>query len=124
MRRRQTVDAAAERGFSLVEVVVGVFLLLFMLMGLGAASGYALKQTTRSKLDIGEWALLQAKMDSLIAVGAASVTNGSDVINGQALQWQVQGGSPKHILVVFDRTRSDLEGAISDTLVLYLSNGS
>lgn len=111
---------ASERGASLVEVVVGLVVLTTALLGLAGTAGLALQQSARSGKDIHLWAALQGTVDSLVAVGAGSVTDGSTLGAGYPMSWVVSGTNPQRIDVYVDRKDFTGRVALQDTLVLYL----
>ena len=112
---------ADNRGFSLAEVIMALFLTLITF---GALSTYLLTsavQQRAARQDLSVWNAVHTQMERLIAQGYASVTNGSDTIRGFPMAWQVTGASPKQIVLVVQATGP--AGTVRpDTFVTYLSN--
>ena len=121
MKRAPSRGVANERGFGLVEVLVGVVLLSSVLLSLAGAAGLAMRRTNVGRLEMHTWAAVQRKADSLMSVGWADVTDGSDVVEGRTMAWTVSGTDPRRIDVVFDRTTMSGR-AVADTIILYMAN--
>lgn len=115
--RRRRLD---ERGVSLVETTVGIVVLMTALVGLLGATGLAARATVQGRRDLLWWSAVQWKGDSLLALGAGNVADGSDVVNGYPVSWAVSGGDPERLDLVIERKMSAGDGTVQDTLVLYL----
>lgn len=115
---------ASERGGSLVELVMGILMLSVVLLGLAGAAGLAARQTTRGRTDMQLWAAVQTKIDSLVSVGGASVSSGSDAVNGNKLSWTVTGVNPKRVNMYVERTLLSSRATVADTIVFFLTNPS
>ena len=109
-----------ERGVSIVEIMVGMMMLTMALFSLVSASALALRTTVRGREDLKVWATLQRKGDSLVAQGAASITAGSDVVEGRAISWTVSGANPVRVDLIVDRKKMGDLTIVKDTLVIYL----
>ncbi len=106
---------------SLAEVMVGLVLFTVGLIGLLGATAAAASTTIRARSDLQWWAAVQWKADSLIAVGADNVTNGSDVVGDFLLKWEVTPKTtPLQVDLTIGRTPKPGRSAVADTLVLYL----
>ncbi len=124
MKSRKMSRTQNERGMSLVEIMMGIMLMSVVLLGLAGAAGLAARQVLRGRVDMRQWAAVQGKVDSLMSVGAASVSSGSDVVNGQDIYWTVSGTNPRRIDIVAERLNVTARATAADTIVLYLTNPS
>jgi len=125
---------ARQRGFSLIEVMIGLLMMTCALLGLAAAAAVGLGQTSRSRQDSQYWSDAQRIADSLIMRGFNASTSSSTSVNGRPIKWIVGSGAsaPQLIQVVVWRTgyqkkRSQTNvvdsryTSVQDTIVLYLS---
>jgi Tfp pilus assembly protein PilV len=122
------------RGFSLVEVMVGMSMLTAALLGLAAAASTGMRQTSRAREDSQEWADAQRVADSLIMRGYNTNTSSSTSVNGRPIKWKVESpnttvGSQMIRVIIWRHGYQSKTGAaerysaVTDTIVLYLSNG-
>lgn len=112
-------------GFSLVDVLVGMVLLSFVMMGLGGAAALGLSQMAKSRQDLQYSADVQQVTDSLVAKGWNNVATGSQTIRGRAMSWTVSTLNPKSQKVVVIAQRRGLENTTliySDTVTIYLAD--
>ncbi len=119
-----TPQAANNRGFSLVEILVAVTLLGVVMMSLAGAAALGLSQMGKSQQDLQYSADVQQVADSLVGRGWNRVTSGSSVIRGRAVSWTVTTMSPnseKVDVVVTRRGQADPTRIFSDTVTLYLA---
>lgn len=120
------IDPGANaRGGSLVEVMVGVVLLAVTLLSLGGAAALGLRQTSRGRAEMHQWAAVQAVVDSLVAAGAdsagwANAAGGAGSVNAYPVTWAISGSNPKRVDLVIQRP-SSTGLTVSDTLVFYLA---
>lgn len=130
--RRQSPrwSLASRRGFSLVEVLIGVILLSAALLGLAGAASAGLMQNTRSRDDTQFWGDAQTILDSLVArpYGTAATTD-STTVRRRKIKWIIASPAtaPQKItLIVWRRgyqlTRQNVASrAVPDTIVFYLA---
>ncbi len=132
---RRGPGRARERGFSLLEVIVGMTMLTGALLGLAAAASTGIRQTTRAHDDSQYWADAQQVMDSLFAVGCSGVADGSTTVRGRFIAWSVTGGCappPRKVLLRVNRYGYQTQmptsstdkrwKVVTDTIVFYLAN--
>ena len=120
---------APKRGFSLVEVLVGVMLMSTAVLGLAAAGSAGVKQTTRSRDDSQFWGDAQQILDSLVARGfGQAATTDSQTVRGRKVKWIIASPSaPQKItMIVFRKgyqltARNVASRTVPDTVVYYLS---
>ena len=118
---------STERGFSLVEALVGIIILALGLLSLASAASLGLAQMTRARQDMQYFADVQQEMDSLVNRGWGKVSSGSTTIRGRQMTWTVTTLSPNsQVLKVAVRRRGyqNMNKWTSDTLVVYLAKGT
>ena len=118
---RQGDGARDERGAALVEVMVSMVILTSALLALAGAAGLALRSTIQGREDLQLWAAVQWTADSLFTVGAGTVTNGSDIVQGRTVSWTVSGADPLRVELLIDRLTTNRQ-TVQDTVLLYLGN--
>ncbi len=117
--------AANTRGGSLVEAMVGIVVLAVTLLSLASGAALGLRQTSRGRAEMQQWAAIQSVVDSLVAIGAdsagwANAAAGSGTVNGYPVSWSVTAGNPKRIDLVLQRlSAGSLQ--LADTLVFYVA---
>jgi len=112
------------RGFSLIEVLIGVILLSMVALGLAIAATFALSQVGKAGQDLKYSADVQQVADSLVAAGYNSATSGSESIRGRSVAWtvsQVTAKSRQIEMVVQRRGMANTGTIYSDTVRLYLA---
>jgi prepilin-type N-terminal cleavage/methylation domain-containing protein len=124
------LSLTSRRGFSLIEVLIGVILLSAALMGLAGAASAGLMQSTRSRDDTQFWGDAQTILDSLVArpYGTAATTD-STTVRRRKIKWVIASPAtaPQKItLIVWRRgyqlTRQNVASrAVPDTVVFYLA---
>lgn len=109
------------RGFTLIEVIMAVLIFSILMGGLTSAGLVAANQLRLAQNDVRVWKAATYQMEKLVADGYASVTSGSDTIQGFNTVWTVSGTDPKKVLLVIDRTT--LTGAVQpDTFMTYITD--
>ena len=112
------------RGFSLIEVIVGIVMMTAALLGLAAAAAVGIRQTSRAREDSQYWADAQRVIDSLISRGFNQSSTGSATVNGRTIEWIVGSGAtaPQQIkVVVWRKGYTNRFTTVKDTVMLYLS---
>lgn len=109
------------RGFSLVEVMVGMVILTITLLSLASSAGLAARTTARAGQDLELDAVVQWKVDSLEAVGHVNVVSGSDTVDGRLIYWYVYDGNPKLIYVVYERLNLSTGLYVTDWFPYYIA---
>jgi prepilin-type N-terminal cleavage/methylation domain-containing protein len=120
-------EAPSREGFSLVEVIVGMIILSFALLGIAGALTLGMKQSNRANRDFRYTADVQQVADSLINLGFGNVTTGSTTVRGRSINWAVSAvGTNAQLvsLIISRRSAQDAQLAVNDTLSLYLAKGS
>ena len=119
------MQLSGERGFSVVEAIVGIVMLSIGLVGLAKASAVGLSQVTRARQDMQYAAEVQQVMDSLRSRGYGLVASGSVAIRGRAVWWTVTSPTATSQLVTLVAQRwgyQNMTRTVQDTLLLYLAN--
>ena len=121
----ERMQLSGERGFSVVEAIVGIVMLSIGLVGLAKASAVGFSQVTRARQDMQYAADVQQVMDSLRSRGYGLVSGGSLTLRGRAVTWTVTSPSATSQLVTVVAQRSGYQNmtrTVQDTLLLYLAN--
>ncbi len=119
------MQLSGERGFSVVEAIVGIVMLSIGLIGLAKASALGFSQVTRARQDMQYAAEVQQVMDSLRSRGYGLVAGGSVAIRGRAVSWTVTSPTANSQLVTVVAQRwgyQNMTRSVQDTLLLYLAN--
>ena len=119
------MQLSGERGFSVVEAIVGIVMLSIGLIGLAKASAFGFSQVTRARQDMQYAAEVQQVMDSLRSRGYGLVASGSVAIRGRAVSWTVTSPTANSQLVTLVAQRwgyQNMTRTVQDTLLLYLAN--
>ncbi len=117
------VRRAAERGFSLVEVLVAMIIFVVGVLGLASAATLGLAQLARARQDHQYYADLQQEMDSLGSLGWGKVKSGSTTIRGRTITWTVStpGANSQLVTVIAQRRGYQNRNQLTrDSLVVYL----
>jgi uncharacterized protein (TIGR02598 family) len=118
------VPADANRGFSLVEVMVAMTLLGLAIMSLAGAAALGLDQMGKASQDLQYSADVQQVADSITGEGWNHVSNGSSIIRGRPVSWSVtteNANSQKVDIVVQRRGQASQTTIYQDTVTLYLA---
>ena len=121
----RSVQSQARDGFSLIEVLVAMWLLTVVMMGLASAAALGLSQMGKARQDLQYSADVQQISDSLVAKGWNKVTDGSQTIRGRSVSWTVTNVNPKSQklnIVVQRRGLANTAMMFSDTVTLYLAD--
>jgi prepilin-type N-terminal cleavage/methylation domain-containing protein len=125
--KRTPVRVASERGFSLVEVMIGISILAFGMLALSSAGGLGLSQMTRSREDMLYASDVQQEIDSLLGRGWNNVTSDSALIRGRRVRWAVTaaGANSQLLTITADRRRyTNRSQIVLDTIILYLAKST
>ena len=118
------VSHTAERGFSLVEVLIALALLSMVALGLAGSAALALSQVAKGKQDLQYSADVEQVADSIVAAGYTNAVSGSESIRGRSVSWVVSNPSVRSRqveMVVQRRGLANTSAVYSDTLRLFLS---
>jgi prepilin-type N-terminal cleavage/methylation domain-containing protein len=112
---RRTDHGSGRSGFTLVELVVALTVLVVGMLGLSATVGVVAARMNASLLETRVTTRAQAELESLLAGGTDPLASGEDRRGGLLVSWRVSGGDLQEIVVV---VRGQLAGAeVVDTLV-------
>jgi prepilin-type N-terminal cleavage/methylation domain-containing protein len=123
-RARRFGTFANQRGFSLIEVMIGVTIMTAAVLGLAATTTLGLKHTSRSREDTQFWGDAQQVMDSLVGRGFGQVVSGQTTIRGRSVRWEVGSSASAPQLIRLIATRNGYQNrfrSVSDTIIVYLS---
>lgn len=122
MKNPKSMVMSDRRGFSLVEVMVGMVILTITLLSLASSAALAARTTARAGQDLDLNAVVQWKVDSLGAAGYANVVSGSDTVDGHLIYWFIaSSGNPKLIFVVYERLNLSTGLYVSDWFPYYIA---
>lgn len=122
MKNPKSMVMSDRRGFSLVEVMVGMVILTITLLSLASSAALAARTTARAGQDLNLNAVVQWKVDSLGAAGYANVVSGSDTVDGHLIYWFIaSSGNPKLIFVVYERLNLSTGLYVSDWFPYYIA---
>jgi prepilin-type N-terminal cleavage/methylation domain-containing protein len=111
---------AAERGMSLVEVLVGIIILSVGLIGVALSGSVANRQLVTGRYDQTSWAAVQQQAEILMRQGYKNIKTDSAVVLGYPMNWTVSGTEPKLAVLVMKRTTPQ-QVVVRDTLILYFA---
>ncbi len=107
-------SAADVRGFTLVEVLVAVLLLVVGLLGLSATLSVVAWRMSVAELETRVRTGAEAEIEALLAAGYDRLAPGISQRAGLAVDWQVDGDDPRRVTLVARGTLGRHERA--DTL--------
>ena len=108
-------------GFSMVEVIIALVIFAIAMTGLVTMSVLGSEQLRVASNEDERWSVTQRKLEELVALDTAALTNGSETLDGYPVSWTVTKGDPtKIVLVVAPRSASTLSR--TDTMVTYVDN--
>jgi prepilin-type N-terminal cleavage/methylation domain-containing protein len=116
--------AAANKGFSLVEVMMAISLLGVAIMSLAGATTLGLNQMGKARQDLQYAADVQQVADSLIGAGWNHVTAGASTIRGRSVSWavtNVSGTSQKIDILVTRQGQANISTIFQDTVTVFLA---
>lgn len=105
-RNAATPRARGRRGFSLVELIVAMVLLVIGVMGLVAVSGYAIRQASSTDRSTVATLVAQSRMERLRSLSCGNITNGTATTRGIAESWTVTavGSNSRQVTGTFTYT--------------------
>lgn len=108
------------RGMSVVEVIVSLMVFSMGVLAVTSAGVISGSHLRASRSDVQAWAAVHRKLDELTALGYDQVSSGAGTVNGYALEWEVEDGDPKKIILTI--LIPDRHGVASpDTFITYLA---
>lgn len=107
-------------GFTLIEVVFVMLVLMFGCLALAQASTAALHHTSVAGRQDVRWATVQRWTDSLTVRGHGNVAAGADTIDAIAASWTVDSIAPDLERVTVAVAAAEIAGGWQDTLILHL----
>lgn len=92
-RRGATPRVGARRGFTLVELIVGMMLLVVGVMGLVGVSVFALRQSSSADRQSAAASVAASRMEQLRSRSCAAITGGTATTRDVQESWVVVGTS-------------------------------
>ncbi|UCC47488.1 MAG: prepilin-type N-terminal cleavage/methylation domain-containing protein [Gemmatimonadota bacterium] len=108
-----------ESGFTLTELLISVVIIAIGVVGFASAVGLAATELWMGRRDTEVSMLLTDQAEQLKAMPYDSVKAGSRQVDNYQLNWSVQAGSPKRVVLeaTYDRHGG---GRMADTVVVYI----
>ena len=105
----------------MVEVIVSLMVFTLGVLAVTSAGVISGRQLRASRSDVQAWGAVHRKLDELTAQGYEEVASGSETVNGYELEWEVEEGNPKKVILTVQLP--DRRGvALPDTFVTYLAD--
>ncbi len=89
MRTPDAVETRAKAGFSLVELVMAIFVLAFGVLGLATTTLFVTRQLTLSEVTTARAVAIQSVMERIHATPYDSIGAGGDTIGPMVISWSV-----------------------------------
>jgi prepilin-type N-terminal cleavage/methylation domain-containing protein len=112
------------RGFTLVEVMIGLMLLTIGLLAVTGLSSVSVRTASRASEEGRYWGDAQEVIDSVMALGFGIPTSGSTTIRGRSINWTVGSAATAPQQVVFTVQRPgyiNKTALVRDTIIIYLA---
>lgn len=88
--RIQRPRSAGRKGFTLVELIVAIIILVIGVLGLASAAAVVMRQITGSSFQNRAAAVAQSRFERLRAMPCANATDGTATADGITERWTVQ----------------------------------
>jgi len=114
----------ARRGFTLVEVMIGLMLLTIGLLAVTGLSSISVRTASRASEEGRYWGDAQEVIDSVMALGFGIPTTGSTTIRGRAISWTVGSSATAPQMISFAVQRPgyiNKTTLVRDTIIIYLA---
>ncbi len=90
MRRLRLVSRLNARGISIVELLIGLSLIAIVVTSLAAASLYASRLVTSSRLQLAAAEFQQSELERLLALPYTSLASDSRTTSKGTARWEVE----------------------------------
>ena len=105
-----------KKGFTLVEVMIALFVLVVVLMGMAGYVATIMKVASQSKQTSVASSMIQDKMEALRNIPFAVLASGNDSVNAQGMtyqrQWTIsQSGNIKTVDITVSYNGKNLQAA-------------
>ncbi len=106
-RQRQSLTRAVRRGFTLVELIAAILILVVGVLGLASTAAVVMRQITGSSLQTRAAIRAQSRFERLRSVSCAAAVAGTSTASGITEDWRtvMQTRSMQMIVVVSWRER-------------------
>ena len=89
MRTPDVVETRAKAGFSLVELIMAIFVLAFGVLGLATTTLFVTRQLTLSEVTTARAVAIQSMMERIRSTPYNSISMGGDTIGPIVVSWAV-----------------------------------
>lgn len=108
---RAPSGGGARAGFSMIEVIIAMIILVVGVLGLAGTTAYIVRQITLSDLMTERSAAFQTIIDRIQALPFDSVTTGSDSVGVFAVSWDAVLDGPQNKVVTIVTVGPGMSGA-------------
>ena len=107
-KRLRSITRGTRRGFTLVELIAAILILVVGVLGLASTAAVVMRQITGSSMQTRAAIVAQSRFERLRSVNCALATAGTSTANGITETWRttVQARSMQLIVVVSWRERT------------------
>lgn len=88
-RQRLNTNKCAQRGFTLVELIIAIVILVVGVLGLASTAAVVMKQITASSMQTRAAMMGQSRLEQLRSVPCANMAAGTATSNGVTETWRV-----------------------------------
>ena len=88
-RQRLNTSKRARRGFTLVELIIAIVILVVGVLGLASTAAVVMKQITASSMQTRAAMMAQSRLERLRSVPCAQMASGTATTNGVTETWRV-----------------------------------
>jgi type IV pilus assembly protein PilV len=88
-RQRINTSKRARRGFTLVELIIAIVILVVGVLGLASTAAVVMKQITASSMQTRAAMMADSRLEQLRSVPCAQMAAGTATVNGVTETWRV-----------------------------------
>ena len=88
-RQRLITRKRARQGFTLVELIIAIIILVVGVLGLASTAAVVMRQITASSMQTRAAMMAQSRLEQLRSVPCANMANGNATSNGVTETWRV-----------------------------------
>jgi type IV pilus modification protein PilV len=88
-RQRPLLRKVARRGFTLVELIIAIIILVVGVLGLASTAAVVMRQITASSMQTRAAMMAQSRLEQLRSVPCANMANGNAASKGVTETWRV-----------------------------------
>jgi type IV pilus assembly protein PilV len=88
-RQRRFTARLARRGFTLVELIIAIIILVVGVLGLASTAAVVMRQITASSMQTRAAMTAQSRLERLRSMPCANMVNGAATVGGVTETWRV-----------------------------------